>query len=401
MLVLFVGPGGTTGLADAPVGTSFGTILFALWALGAIGLFAVCAVRHRMFCTRVRATGTGSGRIGGIELIAADVDAPLAFGVFRRIIAVPRMFARDYTPRERRLALAHECAHHARGDLVANWASLVVLAAHWWNPVAWAAIRAFRDDQEYAADGDVLAREGTGAARDTPALYATVLAKAAGVGALPACNLNARSNLKGRLMMLARKPVSGGRLLVGTAVLALFGSAALAATVAKPHVPRSTSGRQAVTIAVKPDASGGYTLIVRGSAVAPGAPLPGGAVLPPDLGVAGGCSLKPDAKPHAMVIKGSGKTQTYTVMCAKRRARSGARYAGRGAGQFAHDACLGRYAARLAALPRGRARACPWCDRPLDSRGEGAARGCGLTRRLRLQDCVAYAVYKPYRHNCA
>ena len=320
MSVLFVGPGGTSAAGDAPVWPSVTAILLVVWALGAIGLFAICAVRHRIFCRRVRATGTQIGLADSVPILAADIAGPLAFGVFRRCIAVPRTFDRDYSPRERRLALAHERAHHARGDLLANWASLVVLAAHWWNPVAWVAIRAFRDDQEYAADAHVLAGAGAGAGAGSepgaPAAYATVLAKAAGIGALPACNLNARSNLKGRLMLLARKPVSGGRVLLGAAALALLGSAALAATVATPRASRSASGRQAVTIGVKPDGSGGYALIVGGKAVAPGAPLSRGATLPADLDTAGGCNLKPDAKPHAMVIKGLGKTQTYTVMCA-------------------------------------------------------------------------------------
>lgn len=310
MSVLFVGsrPGGVVEQAHW---SSLGTILFAVWLAGAVGLFATYAVRHVVFCRRLRTGGVAFGDVGGVRVVMADVDGPLAFGVVRRCIAVPRGFVRNYRAGERDLALAHERAHHARGDLLANWASLVVLAAHWWNPVAWVALRAFRDDQEFAADAAVLAA----AAPDAVALYAHAIARAAGIGALPVCNLNARANLKGRLMMLGQQPVAGRRFVAGAAALTLFGSAALAAT-APTRPPSGAAGNQVVTIGVKPDGAGGYALIVGGTAVAAGAPLPGGKTLPADFDLAGGCDLKPAAKPHAMVIKGSGPTRTYAVMCA-------------------------------------------------------------------------------------
>lgn len=311
MSVLVTGPLGSSSALNGTHLSSASATLFVIWLGGAVVLLAVYAARHFVFCRGLRAQGHEFGTTGGIGVIATEVDGPLAFGVFRRFIAVPRDFARDYSPRERDLALAHEAAHHARGDLAANWVSLIVLAAHWWNPVAWMAIRAFRDDQEFAADAHVLAAKQPGAVM----LYAHVLAKAAGIGALPVCNFHARSNLKGRLMMLSHTPLSGRRLVFGAAALTLLGSAALAATVATPG-DASPAGKQAVTIGVKPNGTGNYTLIVGGKSVAPSAPLPGGATLPGDFTAAGGCDLTPAAKPYAMVIKGFGTTQTYTVMCA-------------------------------------------------------------------------------------
>lgn len=310
--VLFIGPRDALPLERERAFSAISETLPALWLAGALGLFAIYAVRHIAFCRRLRVEGTEISRIGNIRIIAADVGGPLAFGVFRRFIAVPLGFERDYDESERKLALAHESAHHARGDLIANWASLVVLAAHWWNPIAWVAIRAFRDDQEFAADERVLAGKEPNARR----LYAHVLAKAAGIGALPACNLTTRSNLKGRLMMIGQKPRSRLQLALGGLVLTLVGSTAFAATFATPGTSSSAAGKQAVTIGVKPDGSAGYTLIIGDTAVAPGAPLPGGLTLPADFEGPAACDLKLTAKPFAMVIKGMGGTRTYTVMCA-------------------------------------------------------------------------------------
>lgn len=157
MPVLVTGPQGVSGAVSGLAASSSGMVLLLLWCAGALGVFADYAVRHWRFCRRLRAGGSDFGLSGTIRIIAADVSAPLAFGVRRRFIAVPHDFARDYAPADRDLALAHEAAHHARGDLLANWLSLAVLAANWWNPVAWAAMRAFRQDQEFAANAAVLA----------------------------------------------------------------------------------------------------------------------------------------------------------------------------------------------------------------------------------------------------
>lgn len=308
MSVLFVGPD-TDLVPWSGQASSLGAYLPSIWLAGAVALFATFAIRHLSFCRRLRAAATDLGWIGTIRILAADVDGPLAFGVFRRCIAVPRAFEREYPPHERRFVLAHERLHHARGDLIANWVSLAVLAAHWWNPVAWAAIRAFRDDQEYAVDAHVLA----GKPPAERARYARLLAKAAGFGALPACNFFPRSNLKGRLTMILQTPFSCRRLALRGAALALLGSTALAATVATSG---AATGTQATTIGVKPDGAGGHALLIGATAVAPGTPLPDGLVLPADFSAAGGCNLKRSAKPVAMVIKGIGAAQTYTVMCA-------------------------------------------------------------------------------------
>src|SRR3546814_1749729 len=80
------------------------------------------------------------------------IDGAVAFGLWRRFVAVPHDFFARYVAEERVLAIDHELAHHRHGDLWANAAALVLLAAQWFNPFAWRAIRAFRFDQEAACD---------------------------------------------------------------------------------------------------------------------------------------------------------------------------------------------------------------------------------------------------------
>lgn len=211
-------------------GIGWPVILLAVWAAGALALFAWHAVGYWHFCRRLR-RGTrrrhsvADGRIAVIE--TSEAPGPLAFGILSPTIALPRDFADRYDLTERNLAMAHELGHHLRGDLFANWIAIAVLAFHWFNPVAWRAFRAFRTDQEMACDETVLASRG-GAIRHA---YARAIVKSANGAALSvACHMHTVDDLKGRLRMLGRKGTSTRRRLGGGAGLLALGLAGLALT---------------------------------------------------------------------------------------------------------------------------------------------------------------------------
>lgn len=114
--------------------------------------------------------------IDGIRIVEAPaVAGPIAFGLFDKVVALPSSFFRNYSERERELALAHEISHHRSGDLFVNLAAFGLLCIHWFNPLAWIAWRAFRFDQEAACDARVL---GASRADDRP-VYGRAIAKAA------------------------------------------------------------------------------------------------------------------------------------------------------------------------------------------------------------------------------
>ena len=132
-------------------------VVAALWLGGALAFILFQLLRYYRFCRRLHrnARATLSGPVRVIQSRA--VPGPLAFGIWRKYVAFPLDFAERYDAEEQALALAHELAHHARGDLIANWVALAVLGLHWFNPIAWRAFRAFRADQEMACDARVLA----------------------------------------------------------------------------------------------------------------------------------------------------------------------------------------------------------------------------------------------------
>ena len=206
-----------------------------VWAAGAVVYFAWQLFAHHRFLRQSLAGSALVTRAAGIEVRQCPaVAGPMATGVLRRFILLPADFTARFAPEERRLALAHETAHHCRGDLVANFAGLAMLSLHWFNPLAHLAYRAFRDDQEAACDATVLNAE-TAERRHA---YGSAILKSASCrvpGA--ACALGHAGAMKRRILIMidgrrSRTLRIGGGLLA--AVLVGGGLIATASTVAAP-----------------------------------------------------------------------------------------------------------------------------------------------------------------------
>lgn len=207
-----------------------------VWLGGAALLFIVQMIRYVSLRDELLLDANEIDRIGDISVVESDrIGGPLAFGLFRRYIAVPDHFTRTFNEEERDLALAHELAHHRSGDLFANLAAFMVLCLMWFNPLAWLAWNAFRFDQEAACDARVLA----GADAGTRHSYGRALARAASSDRMPtlamAMALNNPRSIIERLRRLMMKDTSKGRLLAGRA--AIFAAAALALPLTATVVP--------------------------------------------------------------------------------------------------------------------------------------------------------------------
>lgn len=101
-------------------------------------------------------------------------DSPAVTGVWRPRIVLPLDFEVRFTADEQALILAHEGVHLARRDPAWNLLASILWCAQWFNPLAWLAIRAFREDQERACDAEVM-RTHPGSART----YAAAMLKQA------------------------------------------------------------------------------------------------------------------------------------------------------------------------------------------------------------------------------
>lgn len=207
--------------AAAYVPASWPWLLLALWLGGAAVTLAWQALIHRRLLAALR-HGELVEHVGRIRVyVSDDVGGPVSFGLFNPVIVLPSQHILPLTPVEQRLAIAHELAHHQRGDLWANAFAVLFAALHWFNPLVRRAWANFRFDQEAACDACVLAETG----RDSRATYARTLAKAAsGHMSAFASPMVAPDRLKERLAMMIQPGHSQGRrragmLLAGTVLI--------------------------------------------------------------------------------------------------------------------------------------------------------------------------------------
>jgi len=209
--------------AQPGVGLGWAEGLVLLWLSGGAAFLIWRTVSYRRMRRDMLREARPMGEVGTIRLVETPTTgAPVAFGLFDKVVALPPLFMAQPDLHGRDLAIAHELAHHRGHDLAANFAAQALLALHWWNPVAWAAWRAMRRDQEAACDARVMAGRG----REDRARYATLLAGIAagprlGLSAPMACPMLGDSAIVHRLRALARSDLSRGRRRAGRGLLAV------------------------------------------------------------------------------------------------------------------------------------------------------------------------------------
>jgi beta-lactamase regulating signal transducer with metallopeptidase domain len=200
------------------------TLVFALWLSVAAALFVTRLVAYLRDRRAILAASLDVHRMGSVRIVrSSEVASPIALGIFDRLIVVPSDFELLYAPRERRLVLNHELAHHRSGDLVANLIAFVLLCLQWFNPLAWVAHAAFRFDQEAACDARVLDKVSAGDRAD----YGRAIAKAAsGRALLFASALDRHHSLHRRLKSMLSNPkpansIAGKAIIVAGIAIAL------------------------------------------------------------------------------------------------------------------------------------------------------------------------------------
>ncbi len=77
-------------------------------------------------------------------------------GWLRPELLVPADIAERFSVAQIRGMLLHEMAHVRRRDVLWTWLALGLCALHWFNPLAWLALRRFHADRELACDAAAL-----------------------------------------------------------------------------------------------------------------------------------------------------------------------------------------------------------------------------------------------------
>ena len=234
-------------------GIPWGSLLLAIWLAGAA---AFLAWRIWNYFAMRRELLDGARQVAaaqGVRIVESPAAAaPLAFGVFDKVVALPEGFLAGTDSESSDFAIAHELEHHAGSDLLAIIAVQPLFALHWFNPVGWAAWRALRSDQEAACDARVMA----GRSRATRARYGALIASCAAgsrlaLAAPMAGPLAGDKPIVHRLKALARKDVTPARRVLGRSLFA-FAVAAVPATATVSYAAIEDDDAQAAEPAAAP-----------------------------------------------------------------------------------------------------------------------------------------------------
>ncbi|MBA2671128.1 MAG: M56 family metallopeptidase [Gemmatimonadetes bacterium] len=209
--------------------------IVAAWAVGAVaalmpllaGMLAVSALVRRARPFEGEEWNALLGSLSGalalrrsVRLLSAGSAAmPMAAGLIHPALLLPEEAA-DWPEEKRRSVLLHELAHVKRWDCLTHALARLAVAVHWFNPLAWLALRAMRIERERACDDLVLA------AGERPSVYAEHLldiarrTHASPMTSAAAVTMAEKSHLEGRLRAILdatrkRKAVRLGLIISG------------------------------------------------------------------------------------------------------------------------------------------------------------------------------------------
>jgi TonB family protein len=139
-------------VTEGPVGVGLGTV----WLVGFVLVLVrfLAGVAYMAWKTRRAKAFAGDVRLG-------DVDSPVVWGWFRPTILMPAE-ALAWSKDRWRLALAHERAHIARGDVWTATLAALAEAVYWFHPLIWMVSARMREEQELACDEKVLEQGNDG-----------------------------------------------------------------------------------------------------------------------------------------------------------------------------------------------------------------------------------------------
>ena len=216
-------------------------LALTLWALGALAIATRMVWLQRRF-------GASLARDDGSPHWIGE-QGPALVGLWPARLVLPPDFEQRFDARQRPLVLAHEEIHRRRLDNHWNALAAALCALHWFNPVAWLALRAMRADQELSCDHAVMRDHP-----DSEADYGRALLRAQESPSplQPWSGWRSSHPLIERVAMLAVRPRSRSRRLMGALSLcALALGAAGAVHAVNAAAPASASASKGAPIGLE------------------------------------------------------------------------------------------------------------------------------------------------------
>jgi len=155
-----------------------------------------------------------------VLLSSEAVSTPLTWGVRSPVILLPAESV-EWPDEHRAVVLRHEMAHIARADTLMQMLGAITCAVYWFHPLAWAAARGLRAEQERACDDRVLS-SGTPAVEYAAHLLEVARsARAMGPQGFVSLAMARPSQLEGRLLAVLNGSRRRGSVSSGTRAIGL------------------------------------------------------------------------------------------------------------------------------------------------------------------------------------
>ena len=200
--------------ASGGIGLPLADLSVAVWLLGSLLVLLACGLGHVGLLRLVRRASpledpewrallTRIARASGIRkpvrlYRSPAVGSPVVWGVRPRVLLPAD--AADWPVERRHVVLAHELAHAARGDFLAQLVGNVVCALFWFHPLVWLAARRLRLESERACDDQVLLLGMPGSEYAGHLLEVARRSSALRLGGVIAIGMARPSHLEGRLL---------------------------------------------------------------------------------------------------------------------------------------------------------------------------------------------------------
>lgn len=151
-------------------------------------------------------------------LESGDIDSPTVVGWWRPVLLVPLDLDKRLDAAGLRYVLLHELEHVKRHDVLLNWIAALAQLLHWFNPAVWIATRLMRSDMEVACDASVLGHLSRSEREEYGGMLVCMADSHAVSSQMPyALGVADRiSDLKGRLIMIARFRIASVRVKLAT-----------------------------------------------------------------------------------------------------------------------------------------------------------------------------------------
>ena len=147
-------------------------LITGLWLAGAVSVLGAALLRQWRFEKRLNlapraadphltAALSEAQRLAGIQrnvqaVLLPPTSTPAMTGLLSPRVLVPSDWAVRFDESSLRHVLLHELLHIRHRDLWWNWATLIVQALHWFNPLVWIIGSRFQADRELRCDAAVL-----------------------------------------------------------------------------------------------------------------------------------------------------------------------------------------------------------------------------------------------------